>query len=647
MLLTPEITLSITMVFKALLFLILFIFAGYIELSSYSHESREKPSKVKSFFKRSFRKHSVVACEDSFLDATTVGQSFDIITSTDSLEVNDLKLKCYWIKLPTVLMDVIFEYITNEYATTRLVSRQFRQVFDANIYRLAWQYFPRSNMQTFSKWSDTQSYKLINVVILMRTLLNSYPKNHRKRDLQSIFDVHYFSLTHRRFPLSFMMNDSEITLQYMFLALYRLLLARNQALGIFTVSTFLKMAIIKWSYIEHTIIRNFAILNSCWAQGSVTIARHLFQQRLDIFIMSVGPQHKGLLTAINNRKFELAKFMVDSLPNYDFSLNHNYLNVIIEATIFVEFWDLLDELYRRCPTSFNHLHLISAAKKGSVRALRTLSIHAKNIRKVLVITAILRGYSEFLAELHSMGLLVSRFRTALNESGQTAAHIAASVENLECLVYVLDQHQARGINLLKYRDFNGLLPIHLAAQKQNPNILLEIIRRYPSYSSIFDRIFPSDLRSPLEAAILSNRYDNVIILLNHFPKLIELQNQYGETAIHGATFCENIAILDLLLSIAPSYIIRATSKNGNTALHFAASNSRTDKIELLMKTGHFTGRERNINGHTAYFLYCMRSPLIQTFDRLPLFQVSSFEEMGELLRVVVPAETRNNPELFN
>ena len=245
-----------------------------------------------------------------------------------------------------------------------------------------------------------------------------------------------------------------------------------------------------------------------------------------------------------------------------------------------------------------------------------------------------KGHLEFLREMYSMGLL--------QECCSPAILDAASNGHTECLEFLV---RRLGTKYLSYEDSFGLMPIHLAAAKsQNPDTLRTIIALYPYYKPRFSCFRTSNVISPLHEAIKNGMQDNARILLDNFPELINFKDTLGNTVIHLAAEYYDISMLEMLLTFAPPEIISARNYEGDTALHLGQSYvSCYEKHALLMRTGLFTGMERNNKGQTPIGAYRRTHDLKNSSTRIKLieiFNLQTEEEFNEALRIVPTEEPR-------
>ena len=126
--------------------------------------------------------------------------------------------------------------------------------------------------------------------------------------------------------------------------------------------------------------------------------------------------------------------------------------------------------------------------------------------------------------------------------------------------------------------------------------------------------------------------------MEHFPELINFKDSLDNTVIHLAAEFYDISMMEMLLHFAPSEIISARNDEGDTALHLGQSyKSCYEKHTLLMRTGLFTGMERNNKGQTPIGADHRTHDLKSSSTRIKLmgiFNLQSEEEFNEALRTV-------------
>ena len=268
-------------------------------------------------------------------------------------------------------------------------------------------------------------------------------------------------------------------------------------------------------------------------------------------------------------------------------------------------------------------HLKTIAENGYVEGLRALSHPAKTEAPKMTSSAAKRGHLAFLQEMDALGLL--------QESCYLAIHAAATYGQTECLEFLVSR---LGTKYLGFVNDNGDIPIHLAARTKNPETLRAIIRLYPHYKPLSSTKFI--VKSPLHEAISKSRRANIRILLDTFPKLIKFKDDWRHTVIHLAMNDSDAdLLLRELLELAPPKIITAKNIVGKTALHMGQDLSNYfEKVELLMKTGLFTGTERHDTGQTpiALFIQNLECKTPPTRSRMmESFQLKSEEELKSKL----------------
>eukprot|EP00250_Pteridium_aquilinum_P012145 c20533_g1_i1 orf=284-2809(+) len=166
-----------------------------------------------------------------------------------------------------------------------------------------------------------------------------------------------------------------------------------------------------------------------------------------------------------------------------------------------------------------------------------------------------------------------------SNEGNTPLHMAALGGHAGVVEKLLKEG---GISDLIAEDKRGDTPMHGAAQSGNQKIVKRLLSLAPSRQAcIFAK--NGELRTPLHYAAGSNNHNVVELLLGtkESQELKEAQDEFGAIPFHFAARCGNVASLKML---APGDV-NVTSKNGFTALHYAAWNARVDAVKWLLDMG--------------------------------------------------------------
>jgi len=225
------------------------------------------------------------------------------------------------------------------------------------------------------------------------------------------------------------------------------------------------------------------ILTCSWTLGLMTVAKHLANERMDVFAEAVEVE-KGISIAIQNNHHDLARFMIIQINSYyRISKQRGTTRFILESVIKGEYWDMMLEIFNESPRSHYNLRLIlmMIASEGKVPSSSYLGKGAPYYAKKLVFMAASKGHLDFLKELHLVGILLAPFCLRINDLGETAAHVAAHYGNVECLRFILNEANSFCMNLFSVKDYTGFNPIHSAVHSGSESVLKEILWQKKSF----------------------------------------------------------------------------------------------------------------------------------------------------------------------
>ncbi|XP_038623510.1 B-cell lymphoma 3 protein [Tachyglossus aculeatus] len=128
-------------------------------------------------------------------------------------------------------------------------------------------------------------------------------------------------------------------------------------------------------------------------------------------------------------------------------------------------------------------------------------------------------------------LLLSRGASpmALDRHGQTAAHLACEHRSPSCLRALLEG-AAPGAVGLEARNYEGLTPLHVAVNTEDPETVLYLLER----GADIDAVDIKSGRSPLIHAVENNSLSMVTLLLQHGAN-VNAQMYSGSSALHSAS----------------------------------------------------------------------------------------------------------------
>ena len=206
--------------------------------------------------------------------------------------------------------------------------------------------------------------------------------------------------------------------------------------------------------------------------------------------------------------------------------------------------------------------------------------------------------------------------------GNTALHILARYGRIDIVEYLLEKVSPEAVNA---KDRDGDTALHIAAQYGRADIIEKLLEKM-SPEAVNARGYIG--RTALCTAATQNiRADIVEKLLEKMsPEAIKAKDRHGETALDYARKPENKKVITLIedKAIPSEALIKACEENdlqrvkkvikngadpnakdsyGNTALHKAAQNGRTDIVEkLLEKMSPEAVNAKDSYGNTALHL---------------------------------------------
>lgn len=474
----------------------------------------------------------------------------------------------------------IFECLPLDRATLRLVSKRFRKNFDDFVNRMTWINFLGCTEDSFSHWSD-------KVNSVSRLEFQLMPLAHVLRD-----HIRPFIASN-----GLVFNSGADTLRSKAINFIEFIKLSNLDQCLRLTDAFLKTKVLEWEDVYGLLFSNnvHAVL-SAWSLGLISIAREMYLQNYACFFSSMRRNNKGVLNAIRGGHHTLSHFMLVSFRN---AVSYrSYLGMIIDELIDKNYWDILCEVFVINKDYFETCHFKNFAQPGRATDLRQISDCVKEYSDKLIIWAAESNYIEVLREMDSLGLV--QISSANKNLIALAVNAAISYNNSNCVEFFLSR---LGDKFMSLENEDGLMPVHLAATSENIETLRTVLRLYPHYKSR-SSFFSFSTISPLHMAVSKGLVINARIILERFPDLIyKKEGKDNNTVIHIAAAKYDSSMLEMLLSVAPRRIISALNANGDTALHIAADCSTAHKIELLMRTGYFTGIERNWSDRTPVYIH--------------------------------------------
>ena len=512
--------------------------------------------------------------------------------------------------LPEDLFQEIFGYLIDEYASLRLVSKLFHRNFDHTVIRATCNNLPGCTMASLSNLDlDKAAVKLIPLA----HVLCSYVKPFLIRDR---LDYH---------------SDLDSDLRQNAVNFVKFLRASSTNQSLRLANALLKAEIILWTDVFNLLFldnsnnsANFNSINCAWSLGLTTMAREMYLHNSETFFSSINGINEGLLYAIRGNHYGLSRFMISSSGSGDYY--KPYIVEIFDALVKSKFWDLSRQVYKRYKKKISYYNWQDLARHGNVEALHELADYAADFADNLLLLSAKFGYLEFLREMDALGFIqVSFFNKKL--------FILALRESIlhghsDCFEFLISRVENTNTWLpICLEDEDGFLPVHLAARS---SILPTVLRLYPRYKPC---LFNCTTISPLHIALSNEYFNNARMLLQWFPELINFKDANGNSVIHIAAFKFDISMLEFLLDLAPPKIITSRNSNGDTALHIAARFPKPEYVNRLMRTGHFSGMERNHNGKTAVYLFKMNHNYVSDLELMKTFNLNSAEQLSEALHI--------------
>ena len=510
--------------------------------------------------------------------------------------------------LPEDIIQEIFGYLIDEYASLRLVSKDFHRIFDHTVIKATCNYLPGCTMVSLS---NLDLDKAVLKIIPLAHVLFSYVKPFLIHDQ---LDYHC---------------DLDSDLRQNAINFVKFLRASSTNQSLRLANALLKAEIILWTDVfDLSFLDNsnnsvkFDSINCAWSLGLTTMAREMYLHNSETFFASINQIHKGLLYAIRGKHYALPVFMINSSGSDGYY--KKYIVGIFDELVKTKFWELSRQVYKRFKNNLRYYSWQDLARYGNVEALHELAEYAACYADKLLVLAAKFGYLEFLREMDALGFIrvscfnKKHFILALRES------ILHGHSN--CFEFLISR--VLNINTILpicLEDEDGFLPVHLAARS---SILPTVLRHYPHYKS---GLFNCKTISPLHIALNHEYFNNSRLLLERFPELIRFKDANGNSVIHIAASIFDISMLKLFLASAPPEVISARNYKGDTALHIAARFPKREYVILLMRIGFFTGMERNHKGNTPVYLYKKNCSFIWDLELMNMFNLRTVEQLSEAL----------------
>ena len=494
---------------------------------------------------------------------------------------------------------------TDDYIFYKGISKSFRRNYDTFAYNVFLRNFPDCIKEITARWGhESLKYQLIPAA----NLIHSYGKPVRTQNE----NLYYNAL---QMIQSFRGNILNINERF------RL------------INALLKLKIVTWMDVSHLMIidrkHDYKI---SWQYGLTSIAREVDWIDPAYFYTSIV-RNRGILIPIAKRHYSLSKFMIETCFFYGrwfVIVNKLLVDDILKGLVKAEYWDLVRQIYEVDTHYFSPENLVGFAEQGNILALRELRDIVERFPGLFAHHAALNGHLPFLKEMFDMKLLKKSIFADLKKIGP-AFDGAISSGSVECLDFLVER---LGKKYFREANKEGYMPIHKAATSDEPEILRAIIRYYPYYKEKFSM---TPTVSPLHLALSRGKFENAMILLDQFPELINFIDERKANIFHICA--ENCyPIPEVFLDLAHPNIISSRNICGETALHLAALTMNHDSVTRLMRTGLFTGLERNKIGVTAVFYYERHNhnsyTQSTTVDLMNIFNLQSEAQVIEALEII-------------
>ena len=322
------------------------------------------------------------------------------------------------------VIQYVFEFAFDDYLSLRLVSKNFREVFDEFVCTISWKSLPNFSKMTFSHWNENFKYQMAPLARVLHFTIKPLNADLGGLNLTSDFHLRNYAMK-SIILLGFTNLDASFKL----------------------LDAFLKLEIMKWNDVYKKFFEDkFVSVARAWSLGLVSIAREMSINNVDVFFGSIGKDHEGLRLACRSKHLKLCRLMVSTMRSqshqfkfYDIS----YLNDIIEVLIFLKYWDVLYDVYEMNQELVRPSHLHNIAARGCIEGLRALRKFAFSQAGIMASKATSNGHLEFLKEMDAFGLL--------GRDCHLVVHEAASTEHIECLEFLVSRLGAECLRLSDQR----------------------------------------------------------------------------------------------------------------------------------------------------------------------------------------------------
>ena len=191
---------------------------------------------------------------------------------------------------------------------------------------------------------------------------------------------------------------------------------------------------------------------------------------------------------------------------------------------------------------------------------------------------------------------------AVNSSGRTALHVASQIDRTQVVAELLRQ----GANI-NAKDAIGITPSHVAATFHCRDTASMLV-----YSGANIALMDNTGETALHLAVIKNNRVTANAMLQADPNLVKLENRDGQTALHVAASAGSEENVELLLK--KNVKVNAVDSRGNTALHYALANSRYNVTRILLEQSEILLYPKNKDGNSFLHLWASLSPQNKDYD---------------------------------
>lgn len=183
---------------------------------------------------------------------------------------------------------------------------------------------------------------------------------------------------------------------------------------------------------------------------------------------------------------------------------------------------------------------------------------------------------------------------SVDNSGETALHIASKNQNMEIIKFLL----GKGANI-QAKTTDKRTPLHYATASEKCSI--EVVEYLISKGAKME-VLDSNDEAPIEAAIINGRMDIFNVFIKN--KLDITGVPFGYNLFRRAVGLNRVDFMKRICELGADYCVDMISASqGGTFLHMAAGHGNYEAAEFLIKDGIFIDMPM-YDGQTPIFLAC-------------------------------------------